>query len=301
MATLLDIDFTFLKPKTRQRLFNFPEVALVALVVIAVKIYYPFDTTSRHPKSITDRGTLSIDWYHWCQIQKDYNAGETAGGKIGRGNEIKVIEADVFKLSRDQMDEYLDWFERTWVDEERARKHPRGYPEQLLDMFPTERPESSSNPTVNPDSERQLDEDALEQKLMAVQGSLRMREVIPDDGDDVRTGERFHRIGSLYKRYKKMGHMLATARAFHEAAASLGAIKLHTLLVAVMQMEHKLFGWRRRQLRSAEESEDDVLESQQEHLGGQQEDTESEQGVEAAKVSTDVLEEENSPMNVVGD
>ncbi|KAI4117473.1 MAG: hypothetical protein LQ345_002287 [Seirophora villosa] len=261
-AKLLDIDFTFPQPKTRQKISFFPEIALMVLLVIAVKIYHPFDSIDRHPRSLSDPGVLAIDWDHWCKVHKEHESRETADGRLGRGNEIKVTEADSFKLSGDQIDEYLDWFEKSFIDEERARKHPRGYPDQLLDMFPTGRPDKSTNTSVGPALEHQDDEEALQRKLEAVQGSLNMREVIADSDDAASNEDAVNRIGSFYKRYRKVDELSTTARAFHEAAAKSVAIKLSSLLVAVLQIEHKLLGWRRKRLKADEESDSDDTASQ---------------------------------------
>ena len=36
---------------------------------------------------------------------------------LKRGEEIKVTDADVMKMSGKQMDDYLDWYQRTWIDD----------------------------------------------------------------------------------------------------------------------------------------------------------------------------------------
>ncbi|KAL9058873.1 MAG: hypothetical protein Q9206_001727 [Seirophora lacunosa] len=261
-AKLLDIDFTFPQPKTRQKISFFPEIALMVLLVIAVKIYHPFDSIDRHPRSLNDPSVLAIDWDHWCKVHEEHESRETVGGRLGRGNESKVTEADSFELSGVQIDEYLDWFEKSFIDEERARKHPRGYPDQLLDMFPTGRPDGSTSTRVGPALQHQDDETALQRKLKAVQGSLKVREVIADGDDAAGNEDAVNRIGSFYKRYRKVDELSTTAKAFHEAAAKSVAIKLPNLLVAVLQIEHKLLGWRRKRLKADEESDSDDTASQ---------------------------------------
>lgn len=36
---------------------------------------------------------------------------------LKRGEEIKITDADVMKMSGKQMDDYLDWYQRTWIDD----------------------------------------------------------------------------------------------------------------------------------------------------------------------------------------
>ncbi len=240
-------------------------MALIALLVITVKLYYPFDTIERHTRSAADPGALTLDWDQWCKAQKEYDSRETANGQLGRGNEIKVEEKDVFNLSDDQMDEYLDWFEKTWVDEERARNNPRGHPEQLLDMFPTGRRRTTPPAHSNPQQEYQANDEALERKLRTVQEHLKVREIV-SDRDARRSRRPINRIGSYYKRYRKVDDLPNAARTFHEAATNLVAITLPSLLVAVRQVEQKLIKWRKRDL-EAKAAGDEVGESQQDSEG----------------------------------
>ena len=240
-------------------------MALIALLAITVKLYYPFDTIDRHPRSAADPGTLALDWDEWYKAQKEYDSRETANGQLGRGNEIKVEEKDVFNMSDDQMDEYLDWFETTWVDEERARNNPRGHPEQLLDMFPTGRRRTTPPAHSNAQQEYQANDEALERKLRTVQEHLKVREIV-SDRDARRSRRPINRIGSYYKRYRKVDDLSDAARTFHEAAANLVAVTLPSLLVAVRQVEQKLIKWRRRDL-EAKAAGDEVGESQKESEG----------------------------------
>lgn len=265
MARLLDIKFTFPTPRSRQRISTFPEIALMALLVIAVKIYHPFDAAERNPRSIDDLGLLALDWDYWCKAHTTQKSEYSSIGKLQRGDEIQVKEEDIFKLSGDQIDTYLDWFEKTWIDEERARKRPRGYPEQLLDMFPTGRSDGSIPTAVDPKLERQKDDEEVEEKLRAVQGSLKPRQVVHDDDVKEPDDKLVNRIGSNYKRCKKREDLTPTEKAFYQAAADLVAIKPQSLLVAVAQIENKLLSWRKKQLKKANDLNDDVAEEQREN------------------------------------
>ncbi|KAL8774009.1 MAG: hypothetical protein Q9194_004160 [Teloschistes cf. exilis] len=278
LAKLLHIDFSFPRARSYYKISSTPEVALMSLLVITVKLYHPFDSIDRHPRSLTEPGTLVIDWNRWSEVQKGYDARDTAGGKLGRGNEIKVTETDIFNLSGDQIDEYLDWFEETWVDEERARKQPRGYPSQLLDMFPTGKPDGLTRPTVDIEQERLKDEEALEAKLQAIQGTLKPRQIISDK-DAKYHEEPVARIGSFYQRYRKAEYLPATAKAFHETAASLIAVKLSTLLIAVGQIERKLIRWKEEHDKegSDSESEDGDVEQESEEESAAEEISETEE------------------------
>lgn len=242
---------------------------------------------------MTDPGALALDWDRWCEVQESLNSGGSNDSKLRRGDEIKVTEEDACKLSGDQIDAYLDWFEKTWIDEERARKHPRGYPEQLLDMFPTGPPGGSTDTAVYSEKERQEGEEALETKLRTVQASLKPRQVTSDEDASKTDGNPVNRIGSYYKRYRKMEDLSTSAKAFHQAAANLVAIKLHSLLIAVTQIEHKLLAWRKQQLKEDEDSNDEVeqaeysgqaLTDQDTHISADEESPEGKLGKDKPRV-----------------
>lgn len=240
LSNILSIPFSFPLPSTKRTVTSsFPEIKLLALIIIAVKIYHPFDSLPRHPRSDADLGTLAIDWEVWCDALAKHDARYTSKGQLGRGNEINVREKDVMnKLTTSQLDEYLDWAERTLVDPEPPRNE--GLPKQLLDMFPTGRLDGTSAKELSFEEETRIDHVSSELMLEACMDSLRLRTICPEDGEG--EGER-RRVGSFYKRYHKAEDLTPSAMKFHEAVASLLNITVNTLLVAVLQLERKLQGF----------------------------------------------------------
>ena len=89
----------------------------MALLVIAVKLHHPFDHVQRYATALNDPGIMAADWEAWCKQQKGFDERLTSGKKLGRGNAMKVQDRDVLDMTGAQMDEYLDWFEQTWVQE----------------------------------------------------------------------------------------------------------------------------------------------------------------------------------------
>jgi hypothetical protein len=80
------------------------------------KLYYPFDDIKRYPTSLNDPPAQLIDWEEWCTLQRKFDNRGKEGGKLGRGNEFHVKESDVFQMSPEQLDEYMDWYEKSWLD-----------------------------------------------------------------------------------------------------------------------------------------------------------------------------------------
>jgi len=226
----------------------------MALVIVAVKLYHPFDILDRYAASPTNLGIFQIDWQVWCSHHQQYAKRETSDGKLGRGNEMEIKEQDVFRMSEAQLDEYLDWYEKTWVNEPARRPRKGDLPQELLDMFPTSRLDGSVAPAVDITETIAADQVALDAKLAAVQASLRTRGVIREE-EEADRGEPVRRIGSFYKRYRKEGDLPPHARTFFEAAASLIGAELSTMVLAVLQTEQLLLNYRNRGGRASREKE----------------------------------------------
>ncbi|KAL9615475.1 MAG: hypothetical protein Q9167_000153 [Letrouitia subvulpina] len=225
----------------------------MALLVIAVKIFFPFDSLERRPRSVADPGVVSLDWAKWVDAQKGHEKKNISNGNLARGEEINMTAEKVFSMSGEQLDQYLDWYEKTWIDEEGLMDHPRRVSEQLLHMFPTGRSNGPSYDSINLEQESRINQDIMEKKLKITQSSLKMKDLALASG---RTQSKnvTRWTGSFYKRYRKVEELTQHARAFYEAAASLLGITLHSLMVAVLQMERRLQVWKEKELMDTERS-----------------------------------------------
>ena len=269
ISSLLNLRFIFPRPGPKQWRELFPETRLIALLVVAVKLFYPFDQLPRKPRSWTEPGVISINWDVWCDSQAEFEARFVSDGRIGRGNIISVNEQDIMKMSGTQLDEYLDWCEQTWVDEESSTSKKEDW-KQLLDMFPTGRLDESSFAEMSFDEESKIDKVSVDRNLTTVQGSLMIRDVVSAEQEE-KSNRPVRRIGTFYKRYRKAKDLPPHARKFYETAASLAGISLSCLVKAVLRIEKKLQLWREKQLQEGdtdsehEGSEDDMETSGEEH------------------------------------
>jgi RNA polymerase I-specific transcription initiation factor RRN7 len=115
---MLNIDFTYPNIRTRNEgILAHPEIQLMSLIVVATKLAQPFDDIVRHPESESDPTLLKIDWKSWRQTMT-----EKPVEGLRRGEEIKVEDEDVLTMGKEKIDDYLDWFQRTWIDTERPDK-----------------------------------------------------------------------------------------------------------------------------------------------------------------------------------
>lgn len=248
LAAILSIDFRFPRPRPRQRLIMLPELTLMCLLIVAVKLYYPFDNLKRSVWSTQDPAILNLDWSRWKRAREKERDRRESHGHLPRGAEILVTEQDAMHMPHDQLDDYMDWFERTWVDEERARTKKRGVNEQILDWFPTGRLDDSE-PTIYDHKKQAADNhESAETVIKDVLSGLEMRKI--RTGQQEADGEAHERgIGSNYKRYKNVTELNTQALAFYEAAAEAVAVQLDTLVIGVLQIETSLLDWRTRQRR----------------------------------------------------
>lgn len=249
LAALLSVDFSFPTLAGKQRVTGLPEIALMSVLIIAVKLLYPFSKDLGSVRSMTDPGVLALDWEAWVtsrQTQVPGAEGETMGG---RGSEIEVTEDDIMAMTGQQTDEYLDWYERTWVDEDRAQSKLRGPPDELLQMFPIGRQDGSHPKEYNAGVEAAIERNLTQRRLTDMINKLRIRDVVAEAEDD-EVQDDLNEMGSAYQRYRSSDELTPHARAFHEAAAQRLAVTLKTLLVAVNQMERRLIVWRWKQVKS---------------------------------------------------
>lgn len=244
--------FTFQFPasvKDKATYLLMPEVQLMSLIVVSTKLLFPFDDVERYPESTKEPGSQRMNWKVWAEAQKQFESRTTEGGRIGKGNEILVNETDVFDMTTLQLDEYMDWYEKSWLDvrsknctiaslcEFETNYLKASHP--LADMFPAGRTgiEDEPQPISMTD-----DQDPLQKKLDTVMGALKPRKALSKEEIEGREDD-IIRPGELYQRYRSEGDLPETARAFYEAASKIVGLSLHRLVRTVFETERRLDQW----------------------------------------------------------
>ncbi|RAH83599.1 RNA polymerase I-specific transcription initiation factor Rrn7 [Aspergillus japonicus CBS 114.51] len=225
------LGFSFAYPtgtNGRRRPLQLPEVQVVVLIVISTKLLFPFDDYNRYPLSSKEPSVQVIDWVLWAQNQRNYDRERTAGGRLGKGNEISVAEKDILSMTPSQMDEYMDWYESSWLDHSKAQN-------PLASFFPVN-VNASESQTASASVEGN-DAEALLSMLRTSTSQLKPTKVITGESIDT------PRPGSAYARYRTEADLPETARPFFETTAKVAGISLSTLVRAVSQAEHKITRW----------------------------------------------------------
>ena len=187
---------------------------------------------------------------------------------LQRGTEIKVTEVDAMEMTGEQLDEYMDYYERTFIDPARVEQK---LPKELLDMFPTGRLDGSEPASYSYHEQFAKEQEAVEETLETVIGSMRLRNVISKESEAP-----VRRIGSFYKRYRRAEDLDGSAKVFHEKVAGMVGVKLETLVLAVGQMERLLIKWREAKVKEGleEVGEEDTAEVEDEAGGEESENVE---------------------------
>lgn len=124
LGRFLDFDFVYsVSQKKVHEIRAYPEVQIVSLIVLATKLCHPFDDIDRTPESDLDPTTLKMDWAKWRRV-----VSRTPLEGLRSGDEVKITDEDVLGMNERKMDDYLDWYQRTWIDD----RDPKSIPFHLL-------------------------------------------------------------------------------------------------------------------------------------------------------------------------
>ncbi|KAF4637295.1 hypothetical protein G7Y89_g796 [Cudoniella acicularis] len=223
ISKILDLDLSYPVPYQRtSKILLYPEVLIMCMIVIAVKLSHPFDDICRSPENDSDPTNLKIDWVKWRQVMI-----ERPSRRLERGEEIEVTDADVLGMSGGQMDDYLDWYQRTWTDDREPKMAEKG-----LSFFPL--------PELRPRAVESSDQEQTVDLLKKVQQDLVLQRPISIEDDDT---EDVKRPGELYKRYRVVDDLPENAKVFYDRAARNAGISLKMLVWGVFKLEVRLGNW----------------------------------------------------------
>ena len=113
IAELLDYSFTFQDSPGAHRKIMFPETKLMSLLIIAVKLSQTIDRPGCRPRTGAEPAALVIDWNVWQQELRQTNLNRQSRSLVDK---INVTEDHALNMNGQQLDQYLDWYERTWAE-----------------------------------------------------------------------------------------------------------------------------------------------------------------------------------------
>ena len=226
-------------PHSQQSKINqHPEIQLIALLVMVVKLFNPFDDRERYASSSADSSELTVDWSVWEAARDRFRA--EAGRPFQPGTEAQVSERDVLDLSDQQLDAYMDWYDEIWVEKQSFLEKKKRVPDELLDMFPVGRGVlHPKEPEENVKEEKDIADKARNERLKTVQERLKTRPAIPDGlGAELR--DHILRVGDAYQVYDSEDQLSGTAKTFFAEVSEMAGMSLATLVDAVYLTEQRV-------------------------------------------------------------
>lgn len=230
------LHFDFLYPtvnKKRIHVVDFPEAQLAACIVIAIKLFYGFDVVPRHPTDEESPAAATIDWNKWKTYTERYDREVKATGPLGYENAMRATEIDLLNLSDSKIDDYLDFYAKTWTVQDPADTDKDvDFRRMMLDSFPVG---SRSTPLETAPDFSEL----KKEKVRSVQASLRPTPVIL--AEEAKYMERrVVRPGEEYQCHKNVQNLEGYARMFYEAMAKVSGLTVQHIVRAVVFAERRL-------------------------------------------------------------
>lgn len=243
LADLLGHNFALEHDGRKQLgLRHLPEAQLIGCFVVCVKLFYPFDKIRRLPKSSSEPAVSVVDWKAWCkQMSKAKRNQQMFSSDFTNEEFTQLQEDDVFQLLPKQLDQYLDFYNDTFLDDGKIQrtKHNNDFKNALYGMFPIDN--VGREATVQP-AEVSAHELKLE-TVRAVHGRMKTRAIVRDDQDEAGV----LRPGQSYPMWKKVDDVPDRAAVFYNEAARLAGFSMGMLVTAVFTTECRIEQWRRTQ------------------------------------------------------
>jgi RNA polymerase I-specific transcription initiation factor RRN7 len=236
LSKLINLDMSSLTASKASRLviLRYQEAQLMALVIVASKLLFPFDDIERKVYQPTDLSSLSLNWSAWIDLHhKDERNSET-DDELTFEQAFDFDQSDCLAAADGKLDAYLDWYEDNIASDE-IREHGRArqdaeFRRTLFQMFPkpfrnTALTDKASNTAVNTVWDELLkSKDAIQNQGVAQPALSR----------------NVNRYGSFYRRFRTVEELSGPARLLLEKAASLAGISLENMVQAVFATEKKL-------------------------------------------------------------
>ena len=236
----LRFDFGYVTGRKRRKAVSFPETQLMALVVVAVKLLYPFDSSKlqRRPRTINEPAALSMDWPAWQSAMQKLAERTAPLTSIPGMSNLLVSDENVFQMSPEQLDLYMDWYQKTWSRD--TDDQAQGSRRELLAMFPLKAvPQTLSDEISDKTMDATIDETVTEyQSLIKFNAPISNQEAMSK-------ALRVVRPGTAYAKYRVVSELEndVVAKALYTAAAEIACSSVDTLVRAVMQTERTIAIW----------------------------------------------------------
>ncbi|KAI1330846.1 hypothetical protein F5Y16DRAFT_361398 [Xylariaceae sp. FL0255] len=229
LGEILETDFSYPVDSKKIRTMDNPEVLLVSLLVVSVKILYSLDGVERHPTSGHDLWRTKINWTEWQRITAEEPAEEHHS--LTPGEEYRITTNDVVNMTDTKLDDYMEWFERMWVGDGEPKTT-----ERVRDMFAQKK---SHVATRNDQGAEQNVGDRLTKQNRAAGQWMTTVDPVPDNEEE--NGKSHPR--NFCPIWRSEEDLPDVAKVLYKKAAVLAAIPLPKLIRGATQVERRLEVW----------------------------------------------------------
>jgi len=241
LAQILDLGFSYQlqakeSSKAKDIMLRYPETRLMALLVVATKLLFPFDNVKRYPISSSDPSVLSMDWQNWQEI----HSLPVKGAKpLSYQAALSFSEDDALRAGDEELDAYLDWVEENIASEEIRERGKAGkdadFRQMLFRMFPNgKQPPGEGAEDLKPATD--APDAMLKSNIHRVHNSLKPQRIV-----EPRVGAAdVNRTGSFYRRCRRVEELDGPVRTFYEKAGELAGLSLESMVRAVNLIETRV-------------------------------------------------------------
>ncbi|KAL6160687.1 hypothetical protein ACJQWK_11750 [Exserohilum turcicum] len=241
LGDLLGYDFApHYEGKKRLGIRHLPEAQLVSCIIVCIKILYPFDQEQRQWGLSTQHTMTAMNWDVWCKEMRVADDGKEVASVGFTSEEMaKLQEKDVFAMDTAEMDQYLDYYADTYLDDAEIQrtKDTDDFRNALYNMFPVD---SETKHPTKPTYQKL----PLHHEFDVVKAVHSAMEPVPNVADE--DGQTL-RAGQAYPRWRTRGELPEAARLLFEKARRLAGLSMNMLILAVGFTEARIEQWKRLQ------------------------------------------------------
>ncbi|KAF3937439.1 hypothetical protein ABW19_dt0208878 [Dactylella cylindrospora] len=243
IAEMLNITFQYHASTPTLTLVDMPDIQLMTLLIIALKLCTSLDGIRRHSYTISEVSNMTPDWEPWKSIiqmkEKDVKPKDFDGSTVRDRNwQLTVEESEIYGFTEKEMDEYLDWFEKNLAGGEDGDSRPTAGIIKLFEDNKEQQSTSTIEESVE-DTKVKLMEERIK-TFKKMQKMARIGRAIPE-GAKAEVGEKVVRPGEKYQRHRDWEAVTSEKlRVIYKAAAERMAMEVEEFVYVVQKMEYRL-------------------------------------------------------------
>ncbi|PHH62262.1 hypothetical protein CDD81_7322 [Ophiocordyceps australis] len=220
LSTLLDCLWEYPIDKPRLQPLDSPEIQLIALVIVATKLCFPFKLGDQLIK-----GLPLLDWDCWKASLDESKQHKEAGGRQGRFDH--VTPSQVVNMCDSDLDAYFQHIESM------ASMHTES---GLTSLFPSQRTSTEFSTERHHDAS----EAATEARASDILG---LALTLPSEDDARHSEADFTDTHDIYPSFRKVEDLTGKALELYTAVAEVSGLSIEMVIKAVYMQEKKLLAW----------------------------------------------------------